>query len=337
MFNNVKKITEPITGEPFLCAIWMGKNSLNFYSKEKSFIPFFEQGHNTFVPWISGWRVTKFPTASSDTIVYSVGKDVSIDYKGESKLLIARGPKEEFNAQAIAYLAFWMLEAQRQEGSILTSHAASLSYGGKGVLVLGERGYGKTSTILHLCRKYSYYLIANDLAMIGYDDSSKKATLYDGTKIFGFRLAAIRENFPDLLPKFENTEKDSRTTRVFVYPYEIGIGVENRPIVLQKVFLVYLDATKKDRLSVKVWDDLWIRNYLYENFSRYIRGTAIVAFGAQSKDFLGYLPSLDTPEFHIKRVKLINYLIKDIQILSVSGGNLNEIVEFIYSAVLKES
>lgn len=97
--------------------------------------------------------------------------------------------------------------------------------------------------------------------------------------------------------------------------------------------MVYLDSTKTDKLSTYRMDDLWVRNYLYENFSRYLRATAIVAFGGKSGDFLDYIPSLDNMEFHENRLRLIRYLIHNIEIWNVSSGSLDEICETICASI----
>ena len=97
--------------------------------------------------------------------------------------------------------------------------------------------------------------------------------------------------------------------------------------------MVHLDSTKTDKLSIYRMDDLWVRNYLYENFSRYLRATAIVAFGGKSGDFLDYIQSLDSREFHENRLQLIRHLINNIEIWNVSSGNLNEICETIRTSM----
>lgn len=315
---------------PFQCTIGMGPSSVSIYSERNDFLPYFGGEGKGYIPWIPGWRVDYSPASSGYKIVFIPADYPRFEYNAENKKLTVRGETEDFkDGQALAYLGFWLMEAQRQKDSKVTAHAAAMAKDGKGVLILGERGDGKTSTILALGRKYGYRLIANDLAIFGYDNSSREVTLYDGTKIFGLRLSAVRGRFPELLHLFPDLTQRSWTTRAFVLPDQIGVKVENIPQILTKAFMVHLDSTKTDRLSVYRMDDLWVRNYLYENFSRYLRAAAIVAFGRKTKEFLDYIPSLDDRDLHLKRVELINFLIKNVGILNVSGGNLDEICETI--------
>lgn len=316
---------------PFQCAVGMGRYSVNVFSEYSDFLPFWEGKGVNYIPWIPGWWINHNSTPSEYSIVYVPKENSQFNYDEVARQLTVYGRPEEFyDGQALAYLGFWLMEAQRQNDGIVTSHSAALAHGNTGVLIFGERGDGKTSIALTLGRSCGYKLMANDLAMVGYNSEEQNGMICDGTKIFGLRLSAIRGRFPELLYLFPDRSQRSWTTKAFVTPQEIGIEVENDPRPLRKAFMVYIDSTKTDKLSVYKMDDLWIRNYLYENFSRYLRATALVPFGASSGDFLDYLPSLDTPQFHQKRIQFINNLINDVEIWNVSSGNMNEIRDFIY-------
>lgn len=321
---------------PFLCAIAMGMHAVDVFSRVNSPLPYFEGEGKNYIPWIPGWNVRKIPSQSGYSMRYTPDSKTQFNYAETQKRLTIKGKEKDFSdGQAMAYLCFWLTEAQRQKESIVTSHAVALSHGGKGILVFGERGDGKTSVALALARTYGYKLIANDLAMVGLDTQKEQVLLRDGTKIFGLRLSAIRGRFPELLYLFPNQTTRSWTTKAFVYPNEIGIDIEPFPQPLQCAVMVYVDSTKTDRLSVSKMNDLWTKNYLYENFSRYLRATAILPFGAQSGDFLDYLPSLDNHELHKNRVRLIRHLIEKTEIWNVSSGRLEEIRDWIHEKTEK--
>lgn len=319
---------------PFKCSISMGPYSVAIFSEVSDFLPFFQGEGEEYIPWIPGWKVELQPSPAEHSIIY-IPEDSSIfDFDQEAKTLTVRGPIEEFqDGQALAYLGFWLTEAQRQNEGIVTAHASALSTSDKGVLIFGERGEGKTSVALAMGRRFGYKLVANDLAMVGLDQRKQQLKVHDGTKIFGLRLSAIRGRFPELLYLFSHPDQLSWITKAFVYPEEVGMETDNESRHADKAFMVHLDSTKTDRLTHFRMDDLWIRNYLYENFSRYLRATAVVAFGAQSGDFLDFMPSLDTRELHENRLRLINHLIEDVGVINVSGGSLEEISDFIHQEV----
>lgn len=337
----MKKVATEETSEPdklklptFQCAIGMGIHAVNVFSEKEDFICYFEGRGAGYIPWIPGWWTKRSYAQTRYSMVYFPEGNPHFEYDGRNRRLIISGDMREFrDGQALAYLGFWLMELQRQRDFMFTSHATALSMEDKGVLIFGERGDGKTSVALSLGRTYGYKLIANDLAIIGYDDENEQLALHNGTKIFGLRLSAIRGRFPELLHLFPDQTQRSWITKAFVYPDKVGIATEMHPKSLTRAFMVHLDNTKTDKLSAQEMNDLWVRNYLYENFSRYIRGTAIVAFGESNLDFLDYMPSLDDRGCHENRLKIIRFLIEKIKILNVSSGSLEEIRDFIHTSV----
>lgn len=322
----------------FLCALSQGPHSVNVYSSQAKFLPFTEDNTAKYAPWIPGWRVDSSPQSTDYSILYCPSQESGLRYFKKQKTLLMHGQEEEFSdGQAIAYGSLWLNEVQRQKEGMVLTHGAALSNDDGGVLILGERGAGKTSVCLELGRKYGYKLIGNDLTILGFNQTFDQITICDGTKIFGLRLQAVRSNFPDLLYLLPEQDRRSWNVRAFVSPESLGVETEKEPRSLKRVFMVHLDNSGVDKLSFYKMDELTIKNFLYENFSRYIRGSALLLFGQRSKGPLGYLPSLDSEELSNFRWSLINCLINKLEIINVSGGNLQEIAAFIDTAMLISS
>jgi len=67
--------------------------------------------------------VRENPTNSGYSIVYSTGELTNVEYDQNKKQLLVVGPKEEFSdGQALAYMTFFLTEAQRQADGIVTAH-----------------------------------------------------------------------------------------------------------------------------------------------------------------------------------------------------------------------
>lgn len=174
----------------FLCSIFMSSYSVNIFSEANNFLPYFEGKGVNYIPWIPGWRVDRSPTQSEFSIVYTPADFPRFEFDEKRKTLTVRGDIDEFrDGQALAYLGFWLMEAQRQKDSIVTSHACAVSLKDKGILIFGERGDGKTSVALALARLYGYRLIANDLAIVGFDKGTQTSTIYVWYK--NFRIASF--------------------------------------------------------------------------------------------------------------------------------------------------
>ncbi|MDD2732080.1 MAG: hypothetical protein PHI53_02695 [Candidatus Pacebacteria bacterium] len=313
----------------FVCNISMRDRSVNVFSSTDAFLPLIEKGE--YIPFIPGWKCSTKKVNTKYSIFYFPGKEIKLIYSKDKCSIKLYGPLNYFiDGQAIAYLIYSLLELDRQEYNQTTAHLAACSKNGRAVILLGERGAGKTSILLMLCRDYGYKLIANDIALIGFNKQRGKSFIVDGTKIFGLRHTAAEKNHPDLLKLFPKTIKDSWTTKLFISPYEINVQIENKKVVVSSVFFCHLDSGIRkiflDRMSGS-----WIKINLYENFSRYIRGSALIPFlDGKNYSNIGYIPNLDTIEFHQKRINLINYLVNKLGITYISGSDIHKICDIIH-------
>ncbi len=316
---------------PFVCNVAMCDHSVNVFSSTDSFLPLFA-GKGEYIPFIPGWECSTRKIKTPYSLYYYHRKGNSnLIYSPNKKSVRVYGDMRYFSdGQTLAYLIFSLLELERQKHYETTAHLASCSRNGKGIILLGERGAGKTSLLLALCKDYGYKLIANDIAVIGFDKKLNHAYVRDGTKIFGLRHAVAKMHHPDLLKFFPKDVVDSWTTKSFILPREIGVQVENKKISISKIFFCHLYANRNKRFFSKKMTGSWIKVNLYENFSRYVRGSSIIPFlDGSGGSNIGFIPPLDKNNFHKQRVKFINYLVDDLGITYVSSGNLHEICEFI--------
>lgn len=247
-----------------------------------------------------------------------------IDYSGQTVTLDF--PWELMRAgETILYAAYPFIEFQHQSIGVVTTHAAAVSLNKVGIMVIGKIGAGKTSTAIELCRKFGAKLIANDLCLIGGENNCQ---ILGGTKYFHVRLESARHNLPDLVQFFtDRPEIDSWSNKVVFDPAKFNIELHTDPIALKRLVLVHVDHNQR-HLTVQSKNDLVLRLMLNENFSRYIRSTTTTLLGGECYEFLGYIPSMDTPEFFEKRRRLITYLLDTLGATYVSG-RIEEVVHAI--------
>ena len=114
-------------GIPFRCSIWMGKHSVNIYSEIGDFLPYFEGLGVNYISSFPGWHVERMPSKSEYTILYQPSEEASFEFDQAKKTLKARGDIEDYkNGQVLAYVGFWLMEAQRQTESMYTMHSSAL-------------------------------------------------------------------------------------------------------------------------------------------------------------------------------------------------------------------
>ncbi|HDZ54522.1 MAG TPA: hypothetical protein ENI19_02340 [Candidatus Nealsonbacteria bacterium] len=300
----------------FLCSLWQGKHGVDIYSSTQRILPSLKNAD--LVAFIPGYTCKQDLINAGYSICYYDQEKFSLTCSADNKSVVVTGDLELIvNGEVIPYLAYALLEMQRQAAGQTSVHTAAVSLNGRGVLLMGKEGAGKTSMALHLCCEYGYKLVANDIAIIGYDRG--QTFIYEGTKFFWLRLDPMEKHHPDLVKFFLSSgDRDPWTNRTIVHPHQIGVEIETETVPIAAVFFlhVYESAAK---LHVERSLNRWPHLYLYENFSRYIRRTCSPMMGGKDFHYLAYLPSLDTPDFHANRVKIIDHFIEDIGIYYVAG------------------
>lgn len=274
------------------------------------------------IPYLNGVEVGQ----GSDqvfTVKYFNASSRPVLYTDDSVLVTV--PIEQLQTgEVLLYAALPFLEVLHQRKRVVTIHAAAVESNGKAILLLGKAGAGKTSLTLSLCRNHKARLIGNDIVKVGLVDEAVIA--FAGSKYFFLRQESIKRNIPDLLSLFPKSEKDPWTHKIHCLPDKLGIVVCTDPIPIKKSYQVHVDETM-DKLYVTKANKIDTGLHLNENMSRYIRGTAIALFSEDSR-CLGYVPSLDTPDFFNMRVGLSEVLVSTTEMVHLSG-NLHDTCQYI--------
>jgi hypothetical protein len=314
----------------------MGNYGINIYSNYPRTFDILRKG--SFIPFIPGYRCLKTKVRSDYSIIYIEDKISSARMFDDNKTLEIKGPlKDILEASTIPFRAHFMLEQQMQKDSIFTTQGAGVSKNKRAVLLMGKRGAGKTSITLELCRKYNYKLIGNDLVLIGL--KKNKGYFLEGAKIFTLRFTTVKYYNTDLQKFFKKEHPNEWTNKVRFLPKDLGISIEKKRPKIIKVFYVHLLNNESAPLYIQKIGDKETsymgRLYLYEELSRYIRGTCIpLVYGSQF--YIGdYLPSLDNPEYHKNRVKFIDWIMDKIGFYFISGS-MNAICNFINQEIEKK-
>ena len=255
----------------------------------------------------------------SKYIVEYMNSDERILQYKEKKTIIKYPIEEMADGLTVLFMAYPLLEVNRRKKKNLTCHCAGVSINGKGILILGKEGSGKTTLAIELCRKYNAKLIGNDLCVIDYNNLNN-LKLLGGTKYIFLRYESIKRNIPDLLKKFDLQDNDKKidtwTFKKKVFPEDIEIQVQKDEVDIDSIFIVHIDQEKE--FFCKEANSLANILYLNENFSRYIRNTCTAML--KDNNIINYIPSLDNKEFFDERSELINYLFNNKKIKYLSGS-----------------
>lgn len=306
----------------FQSSVYMAEEGVNIYSEDNRVVDLLE---GNFVPFVPEWRVEKRAGKNLPSLECYFGKKQEIKTDENGNFFIS-GSFEEFSrSHTLPYFIHYILERERAKKGKATIHAAAVSKKGKGILILGKQGSGKTSITLELCRKYGYSLVGNDLVLTGLQKDS--GYLYGGTKIFRVRATTIKDYNKDLERFFKSSNNDEWTRIAIIMPGEIQVMAEKSVVPIQAIYYVHLYPPGHNFIAKEV-DKLFSRVYLYQIFSEYIRGSAIIPLVGKDLRFSDYLPSLDTRETFLKRIKFINWII-DNKYYKYIAGELADICRFI--------
>jgi len=310
---------------PFQCAAYMGEEGVNIYSEDPRIIELLRRGN--FIPFIPEWRIEEREAQNSPSLKCIFDYKPTIEVQGNRNFFISGPIKELIEAYAIPYFIYYILEAERARKGKLSIHAAAVSKAGKGILILGKQGSGKTSITLELCRNYNYSLLGNDLVLVGAKENSPY--LYGGTKIFRLRAATIKDYNKDLKRFFKHTDElfDEWTRIAIIKPEEIQVVTEKSVVPIHAIYYVHLYPPSHNFI-VKEVDRIFSRIYLYQIFSEYIKGATIIPLIGKDLKFSNYLPSLDDEVAFEKRIKLINWIISNKNYKYIAG-ELVDICTFI--------
>lgn len=223
-------------------------------------------------------------------------------------------PQECTSVDKVLYATFPLVESARQSRSAVTIHAAGVSVEGSGVLLLGKEGAGKTSVALRLCADGAS-IVGNDLVILS--GESGKLNLLAGTKYFHLRKASLAQELSQYLPHFPPDRIDAWTNKIIRSSASLGIPNAKGPIPLVFACSVHVDENQENVRVTDISRDLPTRLALFENFSRYIRATAIPGLNADNR-YSFYLPSHDSTELHSKRIAILARIL-DAPLLYISG------------------
>lgn len=240
-----------------------------------------------------------------------------IHHDGDRVVCTEREDHLEFVAPAgkydrcgtIFYLAELAAEQKRQLHGGAMLHAAGVYLPGseRGILILGEKGSGKTSTAIGLCMDAEGQLVGNDqIVLASYD---KSVQLLDGSKdIHIRRTAAIQDPTLMSLATFTDKEKPNWDNKKTVSPDQAGIEKAQFAPQVTDIIQVTIDRTLEGTTVLRERRDTQTLLFITEKISRHIRGVATPIMNNDGV-FEAFSPSLDTAETAANRQALIHAIL----------------------------
>jgi hypothetical protein len=218
-------------------------------------------------------------------------------------VLHVRDVQGDINPVRLLHLAYLRLEAALNDVGACTLHAAAVARdASSALLLLGAMGAGKTTTALRLCREHGFFLLANDLVVVG----GAQTAVLRGSLAVRLRQASVAVAYPLLNPLFKPSA-DPWRVKADLRPNDLGLTIGRYPTPIKLVAFVHVDNAYRD-VVLEHGDTLQHRLQLHENASRYVR--ALSTPWLSGKAFGPYVPGGDSEARYVKRASLLEVLLE---------------------------
>lgn len=250
-------------------------------------------------------------------VVYSRAEDIAIEYNRAIDTLHLSGPTRNFGrGTSLVYLAEYLAActlAERQ-GDFLTHAAATYDpETDRSQILFGEKGAGKTTLAIRVCKEGGHQIIGNDQVYIGSDESGIHTT--SGNGWFNVRRTAIDSD--DYLkriitPEDVDERKPAWNDKIRLTPGRLGITHKIGRAIVGSIFHVRIDHTQKT-LHAAPWGGVQQNLIIHERLGRHISGQA-TPLQDDMGNYLGSLPLIR----HEATMKRRDELVKRISTLGIT-------------------
>lgn len=287
---------------------------------------------SAMLPAITGLDQGGIPLIGTAEVDHYDSEVTSVDFVNE-KLTFVADKNKYLDCSTIYYLGEVATERTRQLNNGALFHGAAVSFPdiNKSALIMGEKGSGKTTTAVYLCKINAAELIANDQVIIGSNPNA--IHLVTGSKNLRIRRsAALQEGLIGSLVQFVDLDTANWDYKKDIEPASIGIAKSKNPIELTNIFQVFIDRTLSEVVVIRNNSDLQTILFLGEIMSRHISGLVTPLLTADL-NLEGFAPNLDSPETVANRTKLINRMLKEIGVTKVNAPSGRYAVDAMMSCI----
>lgn len=276
-------------------------------------------------------RIPQTATYPNIDLILSDKPEASLEiYDSQHFKLSGPLQRKEFYSR-LPYIVYTIAEKARQEIlNMSTLHAAAVATtDGRSLLILGDKGSGKTLLSLFFGLYCDLTLIGNDLVLA--EDQQGQVFIRAGTQIFDVRQAVIRYYLPQFNSQYLS-KGNPYEEKITLLPEEIGITIGQDTKGLSAVVRINIhpfnDKTIIEKGARRIQEVLRLR----ENFARYIRGI-VTPLVLDKETIDGNFPSMDSAELVRQRDDIIKTIINS-NFIYAYGSNPKDIANEITNLVL---
>lgn len=194
-----------------------------------------------------------------------------------------------------------------QQFNCVSFHAAAAaSPEGEGVIIFGDKGAGKTSALLSLCKLANFSIIGNDGVLIAQKDAGT-LTLLGGKKQLAIRTSTLDALFPHDSTLEQEAVQHAREEKILIAPEDLGLSSQSTPVILKLALRINIYKGSAPTITAIPNPKLELLR-LHQNAISLICGGQ-TPLTINHTHVSGFFPSLDTKEISSMRNNLVSSLV----------------------------
>jgi len=253
----------------------------------------------------------------SQIVLITDAQEPSLAQIDDQTFLLKGHPCKDSFVKHLRHIIYTLSEGSRQTSkSQCTIHAAAVSIADSDdiILILGDKGSGKTITTYALCRYHNAELVGNDLVILGSDEQGE-LYIHGGTTSFTMRRRVAHSFFPELAPDKVNfsvlpSEQLDYESKMVFNPSQFNISACINKKYISLVVRVNVHTLATVNCVSKSFSKQIEALRLHENFARYIRGQTTPLSLEENGIISGYFPSFDSLNMQTTRNKMVFSLLR---------------------------
>ncbi len=316
------KETEFLFSSPSTIRGSIGKTHFTVYLSEKKYFPsvldsFKSRNRDNYL--VLDEKSREYPDPVINFYIND-NKTPFIELPNSTTAIVAGPLTNEDFVNQLPHICYALSEKYRQEtlGQI-SIHASAVERDGQGVLILGDKGSGKTNFLIALCKNHEYNFVGNDLVVIGAKD---KLSLVFGNHQINVRTGTTKELLPDIFNRY-NLDDDGISNcyekKASLYPAELNINCCLKETPLLKIVRINLHNSNPEFRQTRVLSPMRESLRLNEALARYIRGQTTPLMLSSTGEIEGYFPNFDNSELCSFRNNTVHKMLHDTDFSYVSG------------------
>ena len=224
-------------------------------------------------------------------VLDNVKGPTKVDVVSPETFILKGNIGEESFLKRLPFIFYNLAERKRQEMGMITVHAAAVAKDDKGILIVGDKGAGKTSLMLAFCLNQGFKIIGNDMIVIS---GKENPLLVSGSRQINVRLPVAKTFGLDT--SNVNAIKNDGIAYEIKYPFlpaDLGIETMYKPVNISAIVRINIHSENPDFVCNQDFQKDTEALRLNENLSRYIRGLP-TPLELSSDGVDGYFPDMDT-------------------------------------------